>query len=171
MNIRPETLDDIPAIYDVNKLAFDGQEAEAGLVDAIRGGESFIPGLSLVAEEDGRIVGHILFSRIWIETEERRLPAIALAPMAVRPEFQNQGIGSALIRRGLEECRRLGETIVIVLGHKRYYPRFGFSPELAKGIECPFGDVGEAWMALELVPGALGGMRGRAVYPPAFEGV
>ena len=171
MNIRPETLDDIPAIYDVNKSAFDGGEAEARLVDAVRGCESFIPGLSLVAEEEGRVAGHILFSRIWIEMEEERLPAIALAPMAVRPEFQNQGIGSALIRRGLEECRRLGETIVIVLGHKRYYPRFGFSPELAKGIECPFGDVGEAWMALELVPGALGGMRGRAVYLPAFEGV
>jgi putative acetyltransferase len=154
----------------VNRLAFDG-EAEPRLVDLIRLSEDFIPELSLVAEADGRVVGHILFSRISIQTETGSIPALSLAPMAVLPEYQNQGLGSALVRRGLEECRRLGHAIVIVLGHADFYPRFGFSAALAKALEGPFGDVGEAWMALELVPGALDSVRGRVVYPSAFEGV
>lgn len=155
----------------MNKSAFDGSENEPRLVDAIRVTDSFLPGLSLVAEENAQIIGHILFSRIWIETQDRRMPAVALAPVAVLPEHQNRGIGSALIRRGLEECRQLGEEIVIVLGHADYYPRFGFLPELAKGLRCPFGDPGEAWMAHELVPGALQGVQGDVVYPAAFERV
>ena len=171
MLIRPETPTDIAAIYNVNQLAFDGRQEEPDLVDAIRLSDDFIPGLSLVTEVDGRVVGHILFSRIHIETETGPIPVISLAPIAVLPAFQNQGIGSALVRQGLAECRRLGHAIVIVLGHPNYYPRFGFSAGLAKTLECPYGEVGDAWMALELVPGALAGVRGRVVYPPAFEGV
>jgi len=169
--IRQETPSDIAAIHDANKQAFDGREAEAGLVDAIRKSENFIPELSLVAEENGQILGHILFSRIYIETENGQLPALALAPMAVLPEYQKQGIGSHLVRRGLEECKQLGHAIVIVLGHTDYYPRFGFSASLAKSLECPFGDCGEAWMAVELIPGALQEMRGKVVYPASFNRV
>lgn len=169
--IRHETPSDIPAIHAVNKQAFDGREAEAGLVDAIRKSKNFIPELSLVAEENGQILGHILFSRIHIETESGSVSAIALAPMAVLPGYQKQGIGSQLVRRGLDECKRLGHTIVIVLGHTAYYPRFGFSAASAKSLECPFGDCGDAWMALELIPGALQGARGKVVYPSAFTGV
>ena len=169
--IRQETPFDIAAIHDANKQAFDGREAEAGLVDAIRKSENFISELSLVAEENGQILGHILFSRIYIETENGQLPALALAPMAVLPKYQKQGIGSMLVRQGLDECKRLGHMIVIVLGHPTYYPRFGFSAQLAKPLECPYGDCGEAWMAVELIPGALQGMRGKVVYPAAFNGV
>jgi putative acetyltransferase len=171
IRIRPEIPADIPAIYAVNQLAFDGREAEPRLVDDLRLSDSFIPELSLVAEVDGRVVGHILFSRIHILTESGPLPGLSLAPMAVLPRYQNRGIGSALVQHGLSECRRLGHGIVIVLGHPGYYPRFGFSAALAKALEGPYGDVGEAWMALELVPGALDGVRGVVVYPPAFDGV
>ena len=171
MLIRPETPTDIPLIYAVNQLAFDGRQEEPDLVDAIRLSDDFIPELSIVAEDNGRVVGHILFSRIHIDTRTGPIPALSLAPLAVLPAFQNRGIGSALVRQGLEECRRLGHAIVIVLGHPDYYPRFGFSAGLAKALECPYGDVGAAWMALELVPGALDGVRGKVVYPPVFDGV
>jgi putative acetyltransferase len=171
MLIRPETPADIPAIYALNQQAFDGRQEEPGLVDAIRLSDDFIPQLSLVAEEDGPILGHILFSRIHLQTGAGPLPALSLAPLAVLPDHQNRGIGSALVRHGLAECRRLGHAIVLVLGHPDYYPRFGFSAQLATALECPFGDVGPAWMALELVPHALSGVRGKVIYPPYFEGV
>jgi putative acetyltransferase len=171
ITIRPETQADKAAVYWINKRAFNGRDTEPALVDAVRDLDNFIPELSLVAEQNGQIVGHILFSHINIETENGQASAIALAPMAVLPEYQKQGIGSALVLRGLEECKRLGYTIVIVLGHTTYYPRFGFSAALAKSLECPYGDCGEAWMAMELVPGALNGVFGRVVYPSVFDGV
>ena len=89
--------------------------------------------------------------------------------MAVRPEFQNQGIGSELVRQGLNECQRLGHKVVVVVGHPRYYPRFGFSSARAKGLEAPFQVSDEAFMAFELIPGILEGMSGMVKYPPAFE--
>lgn len=170
LEIRQQVPEDDPAVHRVNALAF-GREAEAQLVEALRAAPDSIPELSLVAVLNGEVVGHILFSSIRIETVEGSVPAISLAPMAVLPEHQNQGVGSALVRWGLENCRRLGHRIVIVLGHPDYYPRFGFSAALAKALECPFGEVGEAWMAIELQPGALDGVGGEVRYPPAFEGV
>lgn len=171
MNIRPETPTDISAIETVNKRAFRDRQEEAGLVAAIRNSDSFLSDLSLVAELDGKVVGHIMFSTIKIETAGRDIPAVALAPMAVLPEFQGQGIGSALVRAGLRAARESGHAIVIVLGHPAYYPRFGFTAEQARPLECPYGEVGDAWMALELIPGALDGVRGKVVYPSFFEGV
>ena len=120
--IRSEQLADHAAIAEVNREAF-GQEGEPRLVAALRKAEGFDPALSLVALRDDAIVGHILFSPIQIEREGGDVPAIALAPMAVRPAFQRQGIGSALVRGGLEACRRAGHRIVVVLGHAEYYPR------------------------------------------------
>src|SRR5690606_22745960 len=104
-----------------------------------------------------------LFSDLPIITTSGTVPALALAPMAVLPEFQRQGIGSELVRRGLDVCREQGHRIVIVLGHPDFYPRFGFSSDLAQPLLSPFS--GEAWMALELVPGALEGVAGRVEYP------
>ena len=169
--IRPESPADAVGIYEVNRRAFDGSETEAGLVEALRGSEDFIPELSLVAEENSEIIGHILFSRIHIETEDSRIPALSLAPMSVLPENQNRGTGSALVRRGLEECARLGHRIVIVLGHPNFYPRFGFSARMAMDLRCPYDAPGEAWMAIEIVPGALDDVKGTVVYPPAFQEV
>jgi putative acetyltransferase len=91
--------------------------------------------------------------------------------MAVQPEFQNQGIGSELVRQGMERCRNLGYGIIIVVGHPTYYPRFGFTPAREKGLEAPFPVPDEAFMVIELTPGALNGISGIVIYPPAFEGV
>ena len=168
VTIRPETAADRPAIYDVNRLAF-GRAAEARLVDAVRVSPGFIPALSLVADDAARVVGHILFSRIAIRTPDRRVAALALAPVAVHPARQSQSIGSALIRQGLAESTRLGHRIVVVVGHPRYYPRFGFSSARARGLEAPFPDA--AFMVLELIPRALAGVLGTVEYPPAFSAV
>ncbi len=105
------------------------------------------------------------FSGPIIETEQAVLHAVS-APMAVRPEWQRKGIGSALVWRGLELCRERGKSIAVVLGHPGYYPRFGFAAELAKNLGGPY--AGDAWMALELVPGALDGVKGTVQYPKAF---
>jgi len=167
ITIRPETPEDHAAIREVNLLAF-GQEDEARLVENLRRSADFVPQLSLVAIDTGQVVGHILFSVVAIETKEGAVPALALAPMAVRPELQNQGIGSELARDGLERCRSLGHRIVVVVGHPTYYPRFGFSPARARGLEAPFPVPDEAFLALELVPGALDGVAGVVRYPAAF---
>jgi putative acetyltransferase len=169
--IRSEKPDDYPAIYEINKTAFGNRDAESHLVDALRSTESFIPELSLVAEEEGELVGHILFTKLVVETVDDRLVGISLAPMAVRPSYQNKGIGSALVKHGIEKVRELGYPFIIVLGHPWFYPRFGFSAELARSLECPFGECGDAWMALELKPGALQDVQGKVVYPPEFKDV
>ena len=161
--IRAEAPSDLDPIRKVNRAAF-GQEDESRLVDALRDG-GYVR-LSLVAEREERVVGHILFSDLPIITDCGTLPTLALAPMAVRPEFQRQGIGSELIRRGLDLCQAQGHRTVIVLGHPEFYPRFGFSAELARPLVSPFS--GEAWMALELEKGSLQGVVGRVDYPSPF---
>jgi putative acetyltransferase len=156
---------DLDAIRHVHRLAF-GQDAEARLVDALRDG-GYVRA-SLVAEQNGQVVGHILFSDLAIITDAGTVAALALAPLAVLPEVQNQGIGSALVRRGLEVCQKQGHRIIVVLGHPHFYPRFGFFSKLASALASPFGG-GDSWMALELVPGALADVAGRVEYPPPFE--
>jgi putative acetyltransferase len=165
--VRGEQPQDREAIFRVNREAF-GRETEARLVDALPRSEAFFPELSLVAVDEGGVVGHILFTRIQIKTASGPVPALALAPMAVLPGLQRQGIGSALVQRGLEECRRRGEKLVVVLGHPEYYPRFGFVPAGPHGIRAPFPPPPEAFMVLELDPGALEGVSGEVAYPPEF---
>jgi putative acetyltransferase len=166
--IRLETADDYAAIREVNLLAFGGED-EARLVENLRRSPDFMPELSLVAVKGGEVVGHILFSPVVIDTKEGAIPALALAPMSVRPELQNQGIGSNLVRHGLKECQRLGHRAVVVVGHPAYYPRFGFSSARAKGLEAPFPVPDEAFLVLELVRGALDGVSGVVKYPAAFD--
>jgi putative acetyltransferase len=168
MIIRAEGPGDVAAIGEVNELAF-GQPDEARLVEALRADSAaWIPELSLVAEEDGHVVGHVLFTRMRVRDGERAHDALALAPVAVRPERQKAGIGSALIRDGLKRARALGHRVVIVLGHRTYYPRFGFEPAGRHGIRYPEPGHESAFMVLELVPGALAGVRGVAQYAAAF---
>jgi putative acetyltransferase len=163
LTIREETPADHPAVREVNRLAF-GQDDEANLVDALRAGR--YTRLSLVAERDGVVIGHLLFSRLPIESAAGTIEALALAPVAVLPGRQRQGVGSRLIRDGLTMCRERGHRVVVVLGHVEYYPRFGFSTALAERLRSPF--PGPHFMTLELVPGALDGVEGEVRYPLPF---
>jgi putative acetyltransferase len=163
--IRPETSTDHEAIRNVNRLAF-GQDAEGRLVDSLRAG-GYVRA-SLVAERAQDVVGHILFSDLPIVSDGGTVSALALAPMAVLPQFQNKGIGSALVRRGLDVCKENGHKAVVVLGHPHFYKRFGFSSKLATHVESPFSGH-DSFMIVELVPGALEAVAGRVIYPPPFE--
>ena len=128
------------------------------------------PYISLVAEEEKQIVGHILFTPMTLPGH-LELKIMGLGPLAVVPEQQRKGIGSALIKAGLARCKELGYGAVIVLGHKGYYPRFGFIPAVCYGIQCEFEVPAEAFMVLEIVPGYLKGAEGIIHYHAAFNGV
>lgn len=165
--IRDEAEADGRAIHALNTAAFGGA-AEADLVDAHR--EQADPLISLVAEEEGAIVGHIMFSPVDLPGHPT-VRIMALAPMAVLPAYQRRGIGSALVRAGLERCRQTGTGAVVVLGHPDYYPRFGFSPASAFGIGCPYDAPAEAFMIVELQPRHLAGAHGTVRFHAAFEGL
>jgi predicted N-acetyltransferase YhbS len=167
MKIRPETPFDHKAVYELHKLAF-GQDEESQLVDHIRNDKSYVPILSLVAEKDNKLVGHIMFSRARIKSE-RFYDTLALAPMAVLPEFQKQGIGSALVQVGLDIAEVSGFESVFVLGHKEFYPRFGFKKASAWNIACPFEVPDESFMAIELKPASLRDKAGVLVYAKPFN--
>ena len=164
--IRAECPEDSEAIREVNQQAF-GQDAEARLVERLRADRVVIT--SLVAVEGDRVIGHILFSELPIETVSRTIRGGALAPMSVIPSRQRQGIGSLLVREGIKECHRRGVDVLVVLGHLDYYPRFGFSAEKARCLRSRYS--GAHFMALELVPRVLDGVLGTVRYPPAFTEV
>ena len=164
MRIRPEEPGDIPAIHQVNRQAFE-TAVEASLVDALR--RQAQPLISLVAVVDDEVAGHILFSPVTLSTDPGAR-IMGLAPMAVVPAKQRQGIGTALVRAGLEECRRLSFEAVIVLGHADYYPRFGFVPASRHGLTCEYDVPDEVFMVLELSPGTLEGRSGVIRYHAAF---
>lgn len=166
--IRLETPEDISAIYQVNQLAFD-RENEARLVDNLRSSGAII--LSLVAQMDDRIIGHILFSPVTVTNGELQWISVALGPMAVLPAFHNQGIGSALIRAALKELKTAGHDVVIVLGHSQYYPRFGFKPSKPFGIQWEGNVPEDVFMVLELRENALNSKSGIVRYHSSFKDV
>ncbi|MBD2347201.1 GNAT family N-acetyltransferase [Anabaena subtropica] len=168
MNISTETPSDYLAISQVNNLAF-GRENESQLIAAIRLSDFYIPELSLIAEIDNNVVGHIIFSYIELAGEEK-LQVLALAPIAVHPQFQKQGIGSALIQIGLTKAEARGESLVIVLGDPQFYTRFGFIPSTTYGIESPFPVPDEFFMVKPLQKYQTK-YRGKVIYPPAFHQV
>jgi putative acetyltransferase len=163
VEIRGRTAADDAAIRRLNDDAFGGNY-ESRLIEDLR--VAGLDAVELVAVENDDIVGQILFSVLTTTIDRQTVPALALAPMAVRPDRQRRGIGSALVRAGLALANDRDWRAVIVLGHKGYYPRFGFSAALARPLKAPF--AGDAFMALELAPGALRGEEGRVTYPSAF---
>ncbi|WP_447761691.1 GNAT family N-acetyltransferase [Sphingopyxis panaciterrae] len=168
VGIRPATAADAGAIDSIIRAAFAGtgfgRQGEAELVRMV--GEDGDTLVSLVAERDGAIVGHVLFSRMGIEADGAELSGAGLAPVSVVPERQGQGVGDALIRAGLDALRKQGVAISFVLGHESYYPRFGYSPDLAARFVSPF--AGPHFMAMMLDSGAAWPQGGRADYAPAF---
>ncbi|MBD2486498.1 GNAT family N-acetyltransferase [Aulosira sp. FACHB-615] len=168
LNIRCEAVLDYPAIAEVNRLAF-GQENEANLIDKIRLSDRYIPELSLVAEIDNLLVGHILFSYIDLVNTEK-IKVIGLAPLAVHPQFQRRGIGSALVTAGLKIADDRGEVLVIVLGHPHFYHRFGFQPSVIYQIESPFPVPDDVFMVKPL-QNYQPKYTGKVVYPATFDEV
>ncbi|MDT0644821.1 N-acetyltransferase [Zunongwangia sp. F363] len=166
--IREEVFKDRPFIYSVHRRAFH-REDEAILVDKLRNSAAYIPELSLVAyNESNTLTGHVLFTRLELEGHNG-LELLALAPMAVLPKFQRTGVGSELVREGLIRAGELGYSGVIVLGHAKYYPRFGFVPASKFVIKSPFKVPDDVFMALELKKGILTNKRGVVKYPREFS--
>ncbi len=167
MLIRAEEQRDWVAVHALNVTAFE-TSAEANLVDALR--DQAQPLVSLIAEYNGEIVGHIMFSAVSLSGHPA-LRIMGLAPMAVAPEHQRQGVGSALVRAGLDQCKLLGCGAVVVLGHSTYYPRFGFSPAARFGINCEYDVPEEVFMVVELQAGFLNGASGKIKYHAAFSDI
>ena len=167
IEIRLERPGDRARVRDVNLQAF-GQPNEADLVDALRSGARCA---SLVAVDGAEVVGHILFSPVTITGPSHRTRVAGLGPMAVLPSHQRQGIGSRLVRVGLEECTRQGYEAVVVVGHPPFYPRFGFVRGSQRGLRYEHPVPDEAFMVIELRPGALGDGGGVVKYLPEFDAV
>jgi len=164
--IRSEMPNDIVMIRKVNEAAFDTR-AEAILVDGLR--DEGAISISLVAILKEKIIGHILFSPVVIESENSSLHVVGLGPMSVLPEHQCRGIGSKLVVAGLELCRSRGQPAVVVLGHPEFYPRFGFVPSRQYAITCEYAVPPEVFMIKELRQGALAGQTGIAKYHQLFN--
>ena len=125
--------------------------------------------ISLIAVKECRIVGHIAFILVAVKSAGAGFKAVILAPMAVLSECQGQGIGTQLVKAGLEQCRNLGYEVVVVVGHPQYFPHFGFTMAGQKGISCEFEVPQEAFMLLELQPDALAGRTGMVKFQPEFQ--
>lgn len=168
--IRQENKKDYDQIFEIVAAAF-GQENEAKLVNALRNNaEDFVPQLSLVATLNEKIVGHILFTRIKIiEENETETESLALAPLAVIPAHQRKGIGKLLINHGIDKARELQFKSVIVLGHAKYYPKFGFEAAEKWNIISPYNVPSNVFMAFELVNDGLKNVSGLVRYPKEFE--
>ncbi|MEH7385296.1 N-acetyltransferase [Bacillus sp. JJ1521] len=171
--IRQERPKEYHNTEEVVRRAFLNEEysdkTEHFLVNRIRKSDAFIPGLSLVAINDDEIIGHILLSNIRIVDGDRSVESLALAPISVTPEFQRRGIGSHLIHAALKKAKELGYQSVIVLGHKEYYPRFGFKQANLWNIKAPFEVPNDVFMALELAEGSLENVQGVVKYSSAFS--
>jgi putative acetyltransferase len=166
VEIRPFTASDADSVFEVHRRAFSGRTEESRIVQRVHdAGEAVV---SLVAVVHGQVVGHVLFSPTALDGQGERLELVGLGPVGVRPENQNEGVGSSLIRRGREECREAGVDAVVVLGDPQYYARFGFERASEYGLGNEFG-ADEAFMVEPLREGALDDVAGVVTYHPAFR--
>ena len=172
INIREELEKDYEAVERLTEAAFKNAEHSDGtehlLIGKLRKGEGFIKELSLVAEDNDKVIGHLMLTKAKIVNGDKSVETLALAPVSVLPEYQGKGIGSKLINVALESSRRLGYKSVIVLGHDKYYPKFGFIPASKYGIKAPFDVPDESFMAKELSDGNLIGVSGIVEYAKEF---
>jgi len=167
IQVRQENPDDIRAIDVVHLSAFEGDE-EVGLIDSLRESSGFIPELSLVAEFNGRIVGHVLLTRIHLLQGKESKDILALAPMAVVPSQSHRGIGSDLVKAAVEQAKKLSHAAIVVVGHPEFYQRFGFSQASQWNLETNLSVSNDLVTAIELEVDALKG-GGTIIYPSLFK--
>lgn len=172
ITIRQETTKDFDAVFALITEAFKNEalsdHREQFLVKRLRKSPSFIPELSLVAEIDNTVVGHILLTKIKIKNLQNEFDSLALAPVSVLPEYQGKGIGGMLIQQSHTIAKNLGHTSVVLLGHEKYYPKFGYQQAINFGIELPFEVPKENCMAIELIENGLDNVSGTIEYPKEF---
>lgn len=173
ITIRLETGNDFGEISEVVRLAFrdmpESDHTEHLLVTRLRQSEAYVPDLSLVAEDsNGKIVGHIMLSEVKVISGDGSRTLLSVAPLSVLPGYQRQGIGGMLVREAHARASKAGYTGSVLLGHKDYYPRFGYRRASAYGISFPFDAPDECCMAAELTVGRLDGIHGVVKYPDAF---
>ncbi|MBS7255950.1 GNAT family N-acetyltransferase [Flavobacterium branchiicola] len=172
IKLRQENKEDYKSVFQLIEKAFEKEEysdhREQFLVERLRDSNAFIPELSIIAEVEGKIVGHILFTKLEIKNQSQSFQSLALAPVSVLPEFQGKGIGSKLILHGHDVAKKLGYKSVILLGHQDYYPRFGYELCEKHDIKMPFEVPAENCMVIALIKDGLKDVRGEVVYPKAF---
>jgi putative acetyltransferase len=169
LEIRSEDLPDRAAVAAVVDAAFTDDRRVVPLVELMRASPGYLPNLALVADDDGDVIGHVMFTESTVEGSDATI--LILSPLAVRPDRQRRGIGSALVREGLRRAEEHGAPLVIVEGDPRYYSRFGFRRALELGLERPNEQIPE--VAFQALPLAAydPSLRGKVVYPPPFDSV
>lgn len=173
LTIRKENSEDFKTVFNLIKKAFEKEQMsdhmEQFLVERLRKSSAFVPELSLVAETENKIVGHILLTKLKIKNGQNEFNSLALAPVSVLPEYQQNGIGGALIQEAHKKAKELGFHSVILLGHEKYYPKFGYKQADQFGIELPFDVPKENCMAIELIENGLKNVNGTVEYPKEFN--
>jgi predicted N-acetyltransferase YhbS len=172
IRLRQENKNDYKSVFQLIEKAFENEEysdhKEQFLVERLRKSDAFIPQLSIVAEVENEIVGHILLTKLEIKNDSELFESLALAPVSVLPKFQGKGIGSKLILHSHEVAKEFGYKSIILLGHQDYYPRFGYELTNKYGIEMPFDVPAENCMVKALVENGLSGVDGKVAYPAEF---
>lgn len=172
IKIRQEELKDYKVVFNLIEKAFKKEKLsdhkEQFLVERLRKSKAFVPELSLVAEVDDVVIGHILLTKIEIKNDNESFESLALAPVSVLPEYQGKGIGGKLIKQAHKIAATLEFTSVVLLGHEKYYPRFGYQQASNFGITLPFEVPDENCMVIALKENSLNGVSGMVIYPKEF---
>lgn len=172
LSIRQEQSKDHTTVFQLIETAFKTMEysslTEQFIVEKLRKSDAFVPALSLVAEQEGELVGHIILTKIKIDNGTQLFDALTLGPVSVWPKLHGQGIGNQLINTAHKIAKSLGHEIIILLGHKDYYPRFGYELTNKYGIQLPFEAAPENCMVIGLNPDSLKGVSGKVIYSKPF---